>query len=224
MEIFIGRDIETGKLRLTIDGKAALYGEEKPLPESVLPNHCLLTMADSLLRIRNLDINTVTYVNGQSIESKVLTIGDRIELGSDHYPLRWKALQTVLPADIRRLKNVWDNYENENIRLQITERKFNTLRSATGLITMVAIALSVATGGKSIWYIVLYAVAIVTSLAFFVKSYLDSSKMPQQRQELNRRFQREYTCPHCGHFLGNQSFDLLTQNDHCPYCKSKFIH
>ena len=181
-------------------------------------------MTDNLLRIQNLDINTVTYVNGQSIESKYLATGDRIELGPDRYPLSWKALQAVLPADIRQLKNVWDNYENENIRLQIAERKFNTLRSATGLITMVAIVLSIATGGKSAWYIVLYAVSIIISLVFFVKAYLDSSKMPQQRQELNRRFQREYSCPHCGHFLGNQSYDLLTQNDHCPYCKSKFIH
>ncbi len=224
MEIIIGRDKDTGKLRLTVDGKDALYGEERPLPESVLPNHCLLTMTDNLLRIQNLDINTVTYVNGQSIESKYLATGDRIELGPDRYPLSWKALQAVLPADIRQLKNVWDNYENENIRLQIAERKFNTLRSATGLITMVAIVLSIATGGKSAWYIVLYAVSIIISLVFFVKAYLDSSKMPQQRQELNRRFQREYSCPHCGHFLGNQSYDLLTQNDHCPYCKSKFIH
>lgn len=224
MEIIIGRDTATGKLRFTVDGKDALYGEAKPLPQSVLPAHCVLTLTDESLRIRNLDINNLTFVNGQCVESKALNRGDRIELGADRYPLSWQALQAVLPADIRQLAEVWNTYENENIRLQIAERKFNTLRSTTGLITMIAIALSIATGGRSVWYVALYAIAIVISLVFFIKAYLDSSKMPQKRQELSRQFQRDYVCPHCGHFLGNQSYELLAQNSHCPYCKTKFIH
>ena len=122
------------------------------------------------------------------------------------------------------LKTIWEEYESQNISLQIAERRFNTLRSMTGLITMAAIALSVTTGERNKWYIILYGLAIVFSLIFFVKSFIDSSKIPQKRQELGRNFQRNYTCPHCGHFLGNQSYDILVQNDHCSYCKTKFIH
>lgn len=224
MEILIGRDTETGKLRLTVDGRDAVYSEERPLPSSVLPTHCALTLSDDELRIRNIDINNFTYVNNQCIESKVIRQGDRIELGEDRYVLNWNALNAVLPTDIRPLQAVWDEYEKQNIQLQIAERKFNTLRSATGLITMAAIALSIATGGRSFWYVVLYAIAIIISVVFFIKAYRDSSKIPQKRQDLSRQFQRDYVCPHCGHFMGNQSYEILAQNAGCPYCKTKFIH
>ena len=173
-----------------------------------------------------MNINAYTYVNGQAVESKTITKQHTIEIGKDHISFDWRALDEFITpeADIRPLEVVWNDFESKNISLQIAERKFNTLRSTTGLITMVAIALSIATGGKSHWYILLYGIAIIVSVLFFVKSYLDSSKVPQKRQEMSRAFPREYVCPHCGHFLGNQSYDILVQNSHCPYCKAKFIH
>ena len=225
MEILIGRDDKTGRMKLTAEGRSVLFGTQR-LPESVLAEHLKLTIKDDAIRLKNLNINAYTYVNGQAVESKTITKQHTIEISKDKIPFDWRALDEFITpeADIRPLETVWNNFESRNISLQIAERKFNTLRSTTGLITMVAIALSIATGGKSHWYILLYGVAIVVSVIFFVKSYLDSSKVPQKRQEMNRAFQREYVCPHCGHFLGNQSYDILVQNDHCPYCKAKFIH
>ena len=225
MNILIGRDDKTGRMKLTAEGRSVLFGTQR-LPESVLAEHMKLTIENDTIRLKNLNINAYTYVNGQAVESKTITKQHTIEIGKDHIPFDWRALDEFITpeADIRPLKAVWNDFESKNISLQIAERKFNTLRSTTGLITMVAIALSIATGGKSHWYILLYGVAIVVSVIFFVKSYLDSSKVPQKRQEMNRAFQREYVCPHCGHFLGNQSYDILVQNDHCPYCKAKFIH
>lgn len=225
MEILIGRDDKTGRMKLTAEGRSVLFGTQR-LPESVLAEHLKLTIKDDAIRLKNLNINAYTYVNGQAVESKTITKHHTIEIGKDKIPFDWRALDEFITpeADIRPLETVWNDFESKNISLQIAERKFNTLRSTTGLITMVAIALSIATGGKSHWYILLYGVAIVVSVIFFVKSYLDSSKVPQKRQEMNRAFQREYVCPHCGHFLGNQSYDILVQNDHCPYCKAKFIH
>ena len=225
MEILIGRDDKTGRMKLTAEGRSVLFGSLR-LPESVLAEHLKLTIENDTIRLKNLNINAYTYVNGQAVDSKTITKQHTIEIGKDHIPFDWRALDEFITpeADIRPLETVWNNFESKNISLQIAERKFNTLRSTTGLITMVAIALSIATGGKSHWYILLYGVAIVVSVIFFVKSYLDSSKVPQKRQEMNRAFQREYVCPHCGHFLGNQSYDILVQNDHCPYCKAKFIH
>ena len=223
MEIIIGRDSATGRLKLTTGGKTELWGNAD-VPPTVLPEHCQLTVDGNTMRIKNLDINAYTYINNQAIESKAVTISDLITFGTSRYPLNWKALSSFLPADIRPLQQVWEEYENQNVALQIAERKFNTLRSATGIITMAAIALSIATGGRSIWYIALYAMAIIISLVFFVKAYLDSSKMPQRKQQLIRQFQKDYSCPHCGHFLGNQPYDILAQSDHCPYCQTKFIH
>lgn len=225
MNILIGRDSKTSKLRLTLDGKSVLT--DKPdVPSTVSNAHCQIEVDGPVIKLRNLDINNYTYVNGQAVEAKTIQKTDRIELGSGRYPLDWNVVSALLPpmADIRPLQKVWNDYEEQNMALQIKERKFNTLRSVTGLITMTAIVLSITTGGRSIWFVVLYAVAIIASLVFFVKSYFDASHIPQKRQELVKKFQREYVCPHCGHFLGSQSYDILAQNNCCPYCKTQFIH
>lgn len=222
--IIIGRDANTGQLLLNGVGRSGTYGNN--VPADISEQHCRLDFSHGAIRLRNLDINNFTYANGQAVESKVITRSDSIALGSSRYPLPWEAINALVPpeADIRPLQKVWDEYERQNVKLQIDERKFNTLRSATGLITMVAIALSIATGGRSIWYMVLYAVAILISIAFFIKAYRDSSKIPQKRQDLGHQFQHDYVCPHCGRFLGNQSYHLLAQNSQCPYCRVKFVH
>ena len=225
MEILIGRDEKSCRMKLTAEGRSVLYGTDR-IPNSVLAEHIKLTIDNDIIRLKNLNVNAYTYVNGQAVESKTISKENKVEIGRDRIPFDWRALDEFIPVevDIHPLQAIWNTFENENIALQIAERKFNTLRSTTGIITMAAIALSIATGGKSHWYILLYGIAIVVSVIFFVKAYKDSSQMPQKRQELNKAFQRDYVCPHCGHFMGNQSYDLLTQNNHCPYCKAKFIH
>ena len=222
--IIIGRDAKTGQLLLSGVGKSGTYGNN--VPQDISEQHCRLDFNTESIRLKNLDINNFTYVNGQAVESKTITRKDKIELGSSRFPLPWEAIDAIVPpvADIRPLQQVWDEYERQNVKLQVDERKFNALRSATGLITMVAIALSIATGGRSAWYMLLYALAILISIVFFVKAYRDSSKSPQKRQELSHQFQRDYVCPHCGRFLGNQPYHLLAQNDHCSYCRVNFIH
>lgn len=226
MSILVGRDGGSHRLMLTVNGQPMAIGQKSDVPDSVLQAHCMIEAAGTTVRIRNLDVNNDTFVNGQAVETKLITPNDRIALGKDRYPLDWTLLRKVLPpvADIRPLREVWDRYNQQRVELQIAERRFNSLRSATGLITMAAIALSVMTGRQSLWYVVLYALAILASLAFTVKAYRDASKVPQKQQDLNQRFQNEYVCPHCHRFLGNQSYAILEQNGTCSYCKAKFIH
>ena len=222
MEIIIGRDSQSAKLVLIIDGQPQAPAASGVIPASVAPQHCKLFINKGQMRLQNLDINNYTYVNGQSIESKAITMEDKIELGQDHYLLDWNFLKSYTPLDIRPLKKIWEDYEAQSLKITIATGKFNALRSVTGLITMLAIALSIAYGGRNKWYLVLYGIAIIISVVFFVKAYRDSSKLPQKRQELNKKFQRDYVCPNCGHFMGNQSYDILTQNGSCPYCKKTF--
>ena len=224
MEITIGRDAESTGLLLTVDGKDQTVVVSGGVPSSVGTHHCRLSIHNGQMRLKNLDVNNYTYVNGQSIESKSLTTDARIELGSARYLLDWTLLKPFLPVDITSLKAIWERYEKESMDLQIAERKFNTLRSLTGLITMIAIVLSIATGSRSHWYFLLYGLAITVSLVFFVKAYRDASNIPLRRQELNRKFQHDYVCPNCGHFMGNQSYDILVQNGNCTFCRKQFIH
>ena len=162
-------------------------------------------------------------MNGQGVEAKSVKNGDRIELGVDHYRLDWKVISQVAPVNVRPLFPIWKEYEQQKLNLQIAERRFNSLRSATGLLTMVAIALSVMTGRQSIWYIVLYAVAILVSVAFTIKAWKNAASVPQKTAQLNQQFQLDYVCPSCGRFLGGQSPQMLAQSGRCPYCKKQFI-
>ena len=223
--IIIGRDPATKKLMITHNGKTDPYGDAN-VPDCVLDKHCRIDFTNGIIRLKNLDINNYTYVNGQAVESKTISRSDKIGLGKEQYLLDWQIINSVIPpeTDIRPLQEIWNEYEQQNIKLQIKERKFNAIRSTTGLITMLAIALSLFTGRQSHWYLVLYAIAIVASIVLFIKAYRDSTKVPQQRNDLSKQFQRDYVCPKCGHFLGNQPYDILVQNHQCPYCRVKFIH
>lgn len=222
MEIIIGRNPRDSRLLIIVDGKE--QSTTVSLPSSVGTEHCKMTIKDGQIHLWNLDVNNYTYVNGQIVESKIISQNDRVELGKDRIRLDWRILSPFLPTDIRHLKQVWEEKENASLSLLIKERKFNAIRSATGIFTMVAIALSIATGGRSKWYFVLYGAAILASVIFFIKAYKDSSKIPQKRFELERQFQRDYVCPHCKHSLGNQPYETIAQNGFCPYCKTQFIH
>lgn len=225
MEIIIGRDPETAQLRIETGGKIVRYGATGSVPKSVSRQHCSIVIdAKGNMTVKNLKAENETFVNGRSVESKAVKEGDRIELGENRYAVDWKAIKGVMPVivDIRPLEKVWTNYQEQRLEQQIKERRFGTLRSATGLITMVAIALSMFTGRDSTIYLILYGAAIVISLAFTVKAYRESANAPRRMQELSDKFQRDYVCPKCGHFLGMQSYDILKQNDGCPYCKAKY--
>lgn len=226
MIISIGRDTQTGKLVFSFDGKTYQCSQAGSAPASVSPMHCQLEITDNTIKVKNLDINNYTYINNKAIEVKTITRDDKIALGEDRFPLEWKWIDEVVPpvADIRPLEKVWNEYDEHRIDQQIADRRFNSLRSATGIITMGAIALGMLTGRQSPWFLLLYVVAILISLAFTIKAYKDASAIPQKNQQRNKQFQREYVCPHCGHFLGNQPYDILSQNDRCPYCKINFIH
>ena len=223
MDIIIGRDLVTSKLKLRANGNEYLFGTENSVPQKVSDQHFRLSITPQGITLENLDINNYTYVNDRAVELKKISLKDKIELSEDHYTFLWDSVSRFMPADIRPLEIIWNEYNKHRIDQQIADRRFNSLRSVTGLITMIAIALSFLTG-KSWGLIALYAAAIIISLAFTIKAWKDASAVPQKAQLLDRQFQHDYVCPHCGHFLGNQSYEIIVQNGYCPYCKSIFIH
>ena len=223
-DIIIGRDKTTLQLILTLsNGQGMVYAKSGKLPRTVAERHCSLQINGSQIRLRNLDQSFSTYVNGRAVVTKTINVGDKIELGLDRFPLSWDALSAFV-VDIQPLGQIWDEYDRHRLDQQIADRRFNSLRSATGLITMGAIALSILTGRQSPWFIVLYVAAIALSVYFTVKAYRNASAVPQKLRDLESKFQQDYVCPHCGHFLGNQSYQLLKQNGYCQYCKTQFIH
>lgn len=224
MEIIIGRDQQTRQLSIVKDGVTKHYGQPGSVPMDVSRHHISLQPIDEgKWKIKNLNEQNVTFVNGIAIESKSISEKDKVELGNSHYLLNWEALSEPKEeiVDIRPLKIIWKEYDEKKFDSQIAERKFNAARSATGIITMLAIACSIILGHGPI-YIILYALAIGISLAFTYLAYKKSTEVPKQQRELTKRFQQTYVCPKCGHFMGFQDYDILVQSDACPYCKTKY--
>jgi len=221
--IVIGRDQKTAQLRMSVNGMSQVFGQKDSVPTNVSREHVSFTIADDgTMVVKNLDIQNYTYVNMVGVESKRVKENDRIELGGGHYVLDWEYLKPFIPkyADIRPMKKVWDDYQNELLEIQIKEKRFGVLRSATGLITMAAILLSMFTSRDNPLYMTLYISAAVISALFFVKAYLESSKIPTRIQELKDELPKKYLCPNCGRYLGGISYDIVCQNDKCPHCQA----
>lgn len=223
--VIIGRDHRTNQLYRMANGKAQLIKQEKPVPTSVSKEHISLTITDDgKMILKNLNVQNYTFVNMVGVESKLIQEGDRIELGSGHYVLDWNIIKSFVPkyADIRPLKKVWEDYQNELMDLNIKERRFGHLRSATGLITTAAVILGFVTGRDNPLFIILYVVAGVISAYFFFKAYSECDKTPKRIQEIKEAFPHKYVCPNCGHFLDNRSYDILVQDGKCRHCQAIF--
>ena len=224
MEIIIGRNQQTRQLNIIKDGKEKVFGQVGSVPMDVSRHHVSLQPAGAgKWQIKNLNERNVTFVNGIAIESKTISESDKVELGNSHYLFSWDALSEpkVETLDISPLKKIWTEYDEQRLEFQIAERKFNTAKSSTGIITMVAIACSLILGHGPV-YLILYALAIGISVVFTYQAYQKSSDVPRKQREMNKDFQKRYVCPKCGHFMGFTDYDILIQNDACPYCKTKF--
>ena len=226
MELIIGRDKETRRLRVIIGQQVKVVGALNSVPEYVSREHVKLsTDENGGFLLTNLKPTNETWVNGLRIDTKHVTEDDKVELGPTRYQLDWKLLDQCIPviADIRPLERVWYNYQQTKKEYQVKERKFNALRSATGIITMTAMLLSFL-GGRGPIYYVMYGLAIGITLIFTIIAYVNSSKIPEKTEKLNEDFQKKYVCPNpkCRHFMGYNSYDILSQNKACSYCKAQY--
>lgn len=225
MELKIGREWKSRRLCIVKDGQEQFVGLPGSVPEDVSREHLSLSsMGNGRWKLKNLNENNVTYVNSIAVESKEVTESDKVELGRSHYLLTWDCLrgQKVETVNIRPLKRIWKEYDEQRFDAQIAERKFNAARSATGIITMMAMVCGFFLG-HDYFYIMIYAVAIGISVVFTYLAYMKSSDIPKQQREMNKHFQQHYVCPKCGHFMGFTDYDVLIQNDACPHCKAKYI-
>jgi DNA-directed RNA polymerase subunit RPC12/RpoP len=229
LELTIGRDASTGQLRMSNGKQSQLFGEKDCVPKSVSREHvklCVTEKGEYILK--NLNIENDTYVNGKCVEQKLIQRGDRILLGTDHWKLSWhKYLDPILPkfADIRPLEKIYQDYENKRLRMQIKERRFNTIRSATGILTLGAMALSINgfLGKETPIYGYLYIVAAIITALGFVWSYRLASKIPIENDKHLKETKKKYVCPECGKQFVLQDYDQLKQQGRCQYCKAIFI-
>ena len=224
MEIIIGRNQQTRQLNIIKDGKEKAFGQAGSVPMDVSRHHISLQPAGAgKWQIKNLNEQNVTFVNGIAVESKTISENDKIELGNSHYLFSWAALQEpkVETADIRPLRKVWEEYNQENIRIRKQQKNIGLLASIPMGFTMLG-GLIAGVGPEEIRGVayLFTAIALLIMLYGFYRRFNDNSI--EKQEELKKKLQRNYTCPKCGHFLGFQDYEVLTQSDACPYCKTKY--
>jgi hypothetical protein len=224
MEIIIGRDQQTRQLCIIKEGNPKLFGQSGSVPMDVSRHHISLVPAgNGKWKIKNLNEKNVTFVNGIAVESKTISENDRIELGNSHYLFSWAALQETKEEtiDIRPLKVVWDNYQQNEI--EIRDRQKNN-----GLWASVPLGFSMLGGLIAGVAPEIREIALLfTGLAFLIFIYglyrrsKDNSTVELKANQ--EEFEMKWVCPKCKHPLTCfRSYIILSQSDACPYCKTKY--
>lgn len=224
MEIIIGRDQQTRQLCVVKDGNSKLYGQPNSVPMDVSRHHISLQPAgNGKWQIKNLNERNVTFVNGIAVESKTISEKDKIELGNSHYLFQWDALNEpkVETIDIRSLKKIWDDYQQEDTAIRNRQKN-------NGLLASIPLGFSMLGGIIAGVAPEIREVALVfTGIAFLLFIYglyrrsQDNSTIELKR--LQEDFDQKWVCPKCKRPLTCfRSYTILSQNDACPFCKTKF--
>lgn len=226
MDLIIGRDANTAQLKVVNGTQVTLIGNPASVPMDVSRQHCKLEVIDKdTFVITNIKAANVTWVNGIQVQSKQITLADKVQLGANKYDLPLaQIVNKVVPSivDITHLKAVLEDYEQTNLKYTIDERKFGAARSAVGIVSMLAIACGFIFGHGP-FYLLIYGTAIALSIAFCVRQWLNAKKVPMLRRDLDKKFKREYVCPKCHYFFGFKTdYDDIIQYQKCPKCKTQF--
>ena len=224
MEIIIGRDQQTRQLCVIKDGNSKLCGQPGSVPMDVSRHHISLQPAgNGKWKIKNLNEKNVTFVNGIAVESKTISESDKIELGKSHYLFQWSALSEpkVETIDIRHLEKIWDWYETTQLEMKESERKIQNNQKLASILSSCGILIVFVEGLGFLRYI-LMGLSILITIYFWYRGNNSDSSLNIKLNDLSKEFRKKYTCPKCGHFMGNTPYDVLIQNDGCFNCKRKF--
>lgn len=242
--ILIGREPNLRRLLIciTINGttKTLTVGGMGTVPNTVsrcMPQerkaHCGLEIDENgTMILSNINPQNITFVNSHEILSKRITADCRIALGKDQFVVDLNAIlkevnkiRQSLPKDpgvfyTNELEKVWNTYQRETRDIIDKQNKINTIRSATGIFSMMGILSAVLLPGDiRVYGYVFTAVALVITIYAFVKTAKNRSI--DERDEATQKFQRNYVCPNpdCKHFLGNMPYEILIQDKSCRYCR-----
>ena len=96
-----------------------------------------------------------------------------------------------------RLEQIYEQYKKDKQKLRRgSGLKKTGMRAGLALIPFVGNAIGIMAGGS-----------------------MDSSK---EMDDLNERFKKDYVCPKCFKFLGDEPFENLQKRGYCFYCKTEW--
>lgn len=241
MEIIVGRESGAAEPRLCIKtGNVTKYlGAAGSVPKSVSRSHCVIVIDENnAIKINNVSDQNALFINGMEYKSKAVSESDLVELGPDRYRLDVKAVINAATAtaskpsaantppapktyNISGLKKIWREYDKAKEDIQVRERKIGAFSAISGVITPISMTFALVMDNINIKYMSGFITAIC-AVSFLVIRVKRAADVPALQKKLDEKFQDNYVCPHCSHFMGNQRYELILRNGGCPWCKSKF--
>ena len=188
--------------------------------------HALLTQEDNGdLLLEDLGSTNGTFVNDVQIVKKKVLVSDKITFGTE-YTL---SMTDILKSDndysseFERLKNVYDAYIKEKVRIQSSSqfktRLFQSLPFAViGVMGIVLGFMGHADKGIFIFSFILAVLAPTIGIYFGARQ---AAKIPAKLQELANQFKIDYVCPKCGSFLGEIPWESLINKKRCQVSSGK---
>ncbi|MDR1097933.1 MAG: FHA domain-containing protein [Tannerella sp.] len=192
--------------------------------------HALLTQDENRdLLLEDLGSTNGTFVNDCQIVKKRVTSEDRVTFGTVYTV----SIHDILKRDndyseeFVRLKDVYDGYIKEKIRIQSSNqfktRLFQSLPFAViGVAGIVLGFMGHTNKGLFVFSFILAVCAPTIGIYFGARQ---AAKIPAQLQRLANQFKIDYVCPKCGTFLGEIPWESLSNKKRCPVssCRAKWI-
>ena len=222
MDIIIGRNQTTRQLNIVKDGNAFTFGKSGSVPMDVSRQHISLkSIGEAKWQLRNLNEKNVTFVNGVAVESKAVSSSDKVELGNSHYLFPWESLKEpkAEEVDIRPLKRIWDEYQQEEISIRKRQKNNGLLASIPLGFSMLGGIIAAVAPEIRIVAIAFTLIAFIVFIYGLFRRSQDNSIV--ELKNLEHKYSLKYCCPKCKHSFPLRHYDIITQNDVCPFCKTK---
>lgn len=192
--------------------------------------HATLTRdADGCLLLEDLASTNGTYVNNDQIIKKHILPTDTIRLGADCLLTVADLLNSTndYSEEFALLKDVYARYIERKVKIQSANqfktRLFQSLPFA--LPGIIGVTISFMGKGSPVFLGISLLITIIAPTIGVYLGARQSSKIPQQLQELGDQFKIDYVCPKCGSFLGEIPWTSLANRKQCPVgsCKAKWV-
>jgi hypothetical protein len=192
-------------------------------------HHALLKVnEDGSYIIEDLASGNGTFVNGQQILCKKITLSDRIILGNKCEINISDILNKINDYSIEfdLLKKIYKKYQSEKVKIQSSNQfKTRILQSLPFAFPgIVGISLGISGfANLNVLFVSLF-VAIIAPVCGIVMGAKQAAKTPEQLQILSDKFKIDYVCPKCGVFLGEIPWQSLKNRGKCtnPSCNVKW--
>ena len=203
--------------------------------------------------IEDLNSANGTYVNGQRIIKKQIQLTDEVRLGPSYLlnvmdvirimkataPSSSKqspafASKTELsPAEKERIRTefeklagVYDKYKCDIVELKKSKGIATVMRMVPAVVTSVAtflIPLFLEGEAATTCKLILGGISIILICVITYRMLQMQKKTPELERSLKEEFQKNYVCPKCGRYLGDEPFENFKKSGVCIKCKTEWL-